>query len=341
MIDPLVTVICGYYNRPGLVKRTLDGIRSQTFSNYEVIIFDDKSTDDTPQKIKEWIAETGDNRFRLIEHERNLGFTRGLINAISNSRGKYIAIHDSGDLSFPRRFDEQVKVLERDPCVGVVGCHYVNYIEHSHLARVRRPNASGASFEDICHDSKFTHGEVMFRKSIYDKVGGYREQFKFSQDSDLWLRMILESSFFTVPEVLYVRYIQFGGISYKPETFVAQAAFYTLARVVARDKVRERELLKGLPDAHVFTALPLHDPSVQKIVVRGALRGIIFGDFDQAAIVAKGFVKSRLERIGILTMAWFGKTVWGELLLKVVRSRLGVVSMPESELVKKWDAGQV
>lgn len=339
MTDPLVTVICGYYNRPGLVKRTLDGIRHQTFGDYEVLIFDDKSTDDTPQKIKEWIAETGDDRFRLIEHEKNLGFTRGLINAIGVSRGKYIAIHDSGDLSFPRRFEEQVKVLEGDSRVGVVGCHYINYIEHLHLARVRRPNASGATFEDICRDSKFTHGEVMFRKSIYDKVGGYREQFKFSQDSDLWLRMIRESSFFTVPDVLYVRYIQFGGISYKPETFVAQAAFYTLARVVARDKAREHDLLKGLPEAHVFSVLPLADPSVQRVVVRGALRGVIFGDFDQAAIVAKGFVKSRLERVGILTTIWFGRTIWGELLLKALRSRLGVVTMPEDELVNKWRVG--
>lgn len=334
MNQPLVSVVCGYFNRPQLVRRTLDGIRGQDYKNIEVLIFDDKSTDDTLNVIKAVLAEYADPRFFLIEHEKNIGFTRGLINAVSRAKGKYIAIHDSGDFSFPTRLSKQVSVLESNSDVSVVGCHYINYIEHLKLARVRRPNSTSADFESVCRDSQFTHGEVMFRKATYDQVGGYREQFKFSQDSDLWLRMIKKARFYTVPEVLYVRYIQFGGISYKPETFVAQAAFYTLARIVARDQSASTEILRGLPDKHVFTVLPMEQEQVQHVIVRGALRGIVFGDFDQAVEVADRYVVSARKRSLIKCLAGLGRTRFGTLFLGVLRSRLGVFHASEQDVLQ-------
>ena len=333
MSAPLVSVICGYYNRPQLVRRTLDGIRAQSFKNFEVIIFDDKSTDETLDVIRSILDEYQDERFRLISHEKNMGFTRGLINAIKHARGKYIAVHDSGDYSLPRRLELQAAAMEKNPSVVVVGSHYINFIEHLNLARIRRPNSDSADFDSVCADSQFTHGEVMFRKAAYDKVGGYREQFKFSQDSDLWLRMIREGRFHTVPEVLYVRYIQFGGISYKPDTFVAQAAFYTLARVVARDKANESQWLRGLPENHVFKVLPMEDGRVQKVIVRGAFRGVIFGDFEQAIQVANGYIVSPVKRLQVKTLAHLGMTGLGAALLSVLRSKLGVFKATEAELL--------
>lgn len=333
---PFVSVICGYYNRPQLVRRTLEGIRSQSFKDFEVIIFDDKSTDETASVIKEVLDEFNDPRFRFLPHEENMGFTRGLINAISHARGEYIAIHDSGDYSFPRRLQAQVEVLEKNPSVVVVGCHYVNFIEHLNLARVRKPNSNNADFESVCADSQFTHGEVMFRRSAYDQVGGYRAQFKFSQDSDLWLRMIKVGRFCTVPEVLYVRYIQFAGISYKPETFVAQAAFYTLARVVAKDAKNEKSMLMNLPDKHVFTVLPKESVQVQKVIVRGALRGIVFGDLDQAIQVAKIYVTSPVKSLLIRVLVAFGRTWVGRLFLQYIRKRLGVFHISEVALLRSF-----
>lgn len=336
MKSPRVSVICGYYNRANLVRRTLDGIRAQIFTDFEVLIFDDRSSDGTLAEIKRVLAEYGDSRFILIEHEKNLGFTRGLINAIKYAKGDYIAIHDSGDFSLPRRLTSQVKALDENPDVSVVGCHYVNFIEQSGIARVRRPNSTVADFESVCADSQFTHGEVMFRRSTYDLVGGYREQFKFSQDSDLWLRMIRQARFYTVPEVLYIRYVQFSGISYKPDTFVAQAGFYTIARVIAQaDGFEAQRMLDKLATDSIFSVISVDDAKVQKVIVRGAVRGIVFGDSDQAKVVAEKFISNPLKKTGIKLLASLAHTRGGKMTLALLRKKLGMFATNEHDLIAR------
>ena len=200
--NPLVTVVTGYYNRKDNVVESVGSILNQSYENIEYIIFDDCSTDGT----REALEQMEDERIRLILHEHNRGFTNGLINAINKARGKYIAVNDAGDLSMKDRIKNQVRELENDEGIGVVGCLIENYDYESgkveniagHPGRLSDP--MGLSKKNI-----FTHGEVMFRKSIYDKVGGYDSFFKFAQDFDLWSRMVRECDLYVIDEVLYRR----------------------------------------------------------------------------------------------------------------------------------------
>ena len=334
MNEPLVSVICGFFNRPSLVARTLSGIKNQTYKNIEVIVFDDASTDNTFDVICKFVNLHGDDRFKVYRHEKNIGFTRGIINAINKSSGEFIVMHDSGDYSFPRRIELQLKEMLSNKNISVVGSHYVNHIDKNGFEIIRKPNHDDATYEDIVSDSGFTHGEVMIRRSFYDRVGGYREEFKFSQDSDLWLRLIKISKFKTVKEILYVRHIQFSGISYKPDSFAAQAAFYEFARFVSGSADGGASLLTGLPDRNIFDVYSYERVDVQKRIFRGALRGVLFGDYIQAKEVAKKYVANKYKKIIVIFASVVLAGCFGKIINPVVRNIFGMKSHGYANLEK-------
>ena len=191
-----------------------------------------------------------------------------------------------------------------------------------------------ATYEDIVSDSGFTHGEVMIRRSFYDRVGGYREEFKFSQDSDLWLRLIKISKFKTVKEILYVRHIQFSGISYKPDSFAAQAAFYEFARFVSGSADGGASLLTGLPDRNIFDVYSYERVDVQKRIFRGALRGVLFGDYIQAKEVAKKYVANKYKKIIVIFASVVLAGCFGKIINPVVRNIFGMKSHGYANLEK-------
>jgi hypothetical protein len=173
----------------------------------------------------------------------------------------------------------QVEVLDADPAIAAVGCHYIDVLPERNLHVLRRPDACGASFRSVLRKPTFTHGEVTFRRAVYDAVGGYRPEFRYAQDNDLWLRMIRTARFSTVPQVLYHRMVYASGISFEPRTFVEQAAFYALGRIVAQDPNFERIALSRLRSgAHINDVLPLGDARVQALILRKTLRHLVFGD---------------------------------------------------------------
>jgi glycosyltransferase involved in cell wall biosynthesis len=199
---PLVSIISGFYNREFLVRDSIKSLINQTYRNIEIIVFDDCSTDDTYEQLK--FFEDADKRVRVISHFYNKGFVQGLIDAVASAKGELIAIHGSGDISLPERIEKQVKVHKSCPNVSVVGCFYANTYK-GQILDVRKEPVCGDFYRNMLKKNLFSHGEVMFKKKFYDKVGGYRNVFKYSQDRDLWFRMSLISEYRLIDEVLYHR----------------------------------------------------------------------------------------------------------------------------------------
>ena len=199
---PLVSIITGYYNRQDQVSESIKSLINQSYQNTEIIIFDDCSTDDTYNRLNEFAVL--DSRIQLIKHEKNIGFVQGLIEAINVSKGEFIAIHGSGDLSYENRIEKQVACLLKMTSVSVVGCHFYNSRKGKVIDTIKHTNELGFK-KKLLKRNVFSHGEVMFRKSTYDKVGGYRPFFQYSQDYDLWCRMSLISDYYIIQEVLYTR----------------------------------------------------------------------------------------------------------------------------------------
>jgi glycosyltransferase involved in cell wall biosynthesis len=186
---PLVSVVTGVYNGGPDLRPSLESVLDQRGVEFELIVVDDGSTDDTPALLDELARR--DPRVRAVRQE-NQGLTRALIRGCAEARGEFIARHDGDDLSLPGRLERQARRLQGDPSLCLVSC----------WARARGPGDE--LLLEICRTAEPAtaterllnryegpphHGSVMFRRSCYEHVGGYRAEFYFAQDSDLWLRL--------------------------------------------------------------------------------------------------------------------------------------------------------
>lgn len=326
---PRVTVITGYYNRGHALLPTVSSILNQTFSDLELIVFDDASSDGTADQLLEAEREFGDPRLKVRIHEVNRGFTQCMIDAIASSDSEYVAVQGSGDISHPERIAKQVALLDARSDVGVVGCWYRNIVSGTSMVRPRRPDASKKDFEGLLQGNVFSHGEVMFRRRLYEEVGGYRLAFSKSQDYDLWLRMAKVSRLATVPEYLYDRYVRFDGASYAPSKFALQARYSLLARRFAEDDANGKEVqLTRLQNDGPMALVDESDPDLQRRLVKGALRSIVWGAPSAASAIAKASIANVPMGYLVRGLAALSGSVVAYPILALARRALGVQNDP-------------
>jgi glycosyltransferase involved in cell wall biosynthesis len=178
-------------------------ILDQTHREFEFVILDDSSTDGSSERLKEW--EKKDSRIRLFASDRNLGPTGSSNRVISHSTGSLIARMDADDVSHPERLARQMELLRERPalCLVATSCDLID----ANGARFRGPDLWRLARKSWF--TPFAHGSALFRREVFDAVGGYREQCVFWEDQDLFARMLAFSGgqIVTIPAVLYsVRY---------------------------------------------------------------------------------------------------------------------------------------
>ena len=201
---PDVSVVMSVYNGEPDVAVTIDSILSQRDVNFEFIIVNDGSIDQTSKILEDYARR--DNRVRIIDQE-NAGLTRALISACRLARGEFIARQDAGDISLAGRLAHQLKVFNDHPSVVMTSCgtrligpgnellYEVTQVEeqlHRGLQQLDPDLVVGPS----------SHTSVMFRRDAYEKVGEYRAQFYVAQDLDLWMRLSEVGICWATPAVL-------------------------------------------------------------------------------------------------------------------------------------------
>ena len=201
---PTVSVILPAFNAEKYIGEAVDSILSQTFTDFELIVINDGSTDYT-LKILE-VAQAGcgpHSRLRIISNTRNLGLLKSLNKGIALARGDYIARQDADDISLPERLEKQYKYLQKHPQVALLGTArktiLVNGTVKEHKLKLQNP-----AFKDMLQSNCFVHGSVMIRKTALDSVGGYNELFYSSEDYELWLRLTKQFPAANLPEPLYI-----------------------------------------------------------------------------------------------------------------------------------------
>jgi len=199
-----LSVVMSVYNGARQLAATMDSILGQTERDFEVVAVDDGSTDETPAILAGYAAR--DSRVRVIS-QPNSGLTRALIRGCAEARGEVIARHDCGDRSAPRRFAEQLALLEQQGHV-LVSCATRFVDEDGDL--LYDVTADGATVrhslltDGVRHIGALPHhGSAMFRRDAYLAAGGYRPQFRVAQDLDLWIRMAKLGTIGVDDELLY------------------------------------------------------------------------------------------------------------------------------------------
>lgn len=182
--SPRVSVVMPAYNEEKLIRRSVCSILSQSYTDFELIVVDDGSTDNTWQILNEF----DDPRIRLARPGR-LGFNRALNYGMSMARGEYIARMDADDESLPDRLERQVAFLGINPEISILGAPYLKYdaMRNECLLRVH-PQTDQEIRRAMGFYIPICHGAVMFRKIVVDKLGGYNEDVLDQEDLELWLR---------------------------------------------------------------------------------------------------------------------------------------------------------
>ncbi|MFI5295189.1 MAG: glycosyltransferase family 2 protein [Thermodesulfovibrionales bacterium] len=203
------------YNGEARLRRSLDSIVLQEGVDFDFIIVDDGSTDESPKILAEYAAS--DPRIRLI-HQENTGLTKALIRGCAAARGRYIARHDAGDISLPGRLKKQLFYVKARNAASLVSCgcrYYGPGMEHLYDVV---PDEAEATKRLLTLDlgqiqGPSHHGTTMFSRDLYSKVGGYRANFYFAQDLDLWTRLVEYGTHYIVPEVLYETILDIDSLS--------------------------------------------------------------------------------------------------------------------------------
>jgi hypothetical protein len=203
-----ISVVMGVYNGAATLGGTIDSILAQTERDFELIVVDDGSTDDTLRILARYATQDPRVRIVTVPHQ---GLTRALIAGCAVAGGGLIARHDAGDLSHPRRFEMQKSLFDRYADVVLVSCW--TQFAGPELEPLWVMRGSGPALEPIdiidphaehgVVDGPTHHGSVMFRREAYERAGGYRAAFRFGQDWDLWYRLAALGRYMTVAEVLY------------------------------------------------------------------------------------------------------------------------------------------
>jgi glycosyltransferase involved in cell wall biosynthesis len=237
----MISVVMGVYNGAATIELTLDSILGQTERDFECVVVDDGSTDDTPGILGTYASR--DSRLRILT-QPNAGLTRALIAGCAAARGTYIARHDAGDLSDPRRFELQSRALDEDAELVFVSCwtEYVGpeleplYAAHGTGVAGNPIRMIDLSREHGVTDGPTHHGSVMFRRDSYLRAGGYRSQFHYGQDWDLWYRLGEEGTFQIVPEVLYTARVTPDAISSASRATQQRMAALSRMALLARSR---------------------------------------------------------------------------------------------------------
>lgn len=183
-----ISVVMSVYNGEEYLDASVKSILSQTFSDFELIIIDDCSTDGSSEMLAS-LSES-DPRIRLLRNESNLGLTKSLNAGIRSAKGEYVARMDADDICMPDRLELQLAFMSSDPSLDLIYADTLLIDKNANpICRSWRPNTVKKVLDCLEVHNFIPHPTVMFKKSTFDKVGGYDEQYLTGQDLNLWLRM--------------------------------------------------------------------------------------------------------------------------------------------------------
>ena len=177
----------GIYNCDSTLNEAIDSIIAQTYTDWELIMCDDCSNDNT-YKIANEYKNKYPEKIILIRNETNSRLAFSLNHCLKYATGKYVARMDGDDISVPDRFEKQIKFLKENPDIDLVGTAMQRFNDSGKNDIVYKTNSPN---KYVLKDGiPFNHATIMTYKYVYDKVGGYTvaERTKRAQDYDLWFK---------------------------------------------------------------------------------------------------------------------------------------------------------
>ena len=210
----MISIIMTAFNAQRYIHNAIESIINQTYTDWELIVVDDASTDKTFKILMDyrWKKDNKINKdinLIIIRKAKNEGHTKCLNTALESCQGDYIAKHDADDISHQKRFEKQVNFLESHPVCGFVTTHGItinengNRIKNFYTDEAQREKKTTITdkFKDDCW---LLLPSIMFRRSVVEKIGVFDEKCYYSQDMNHVYRMLMAKyNFEIIPEELF------------------------------------------------------------------------------------------------------------------------------------------
>ena len=197
-----VSVLMPVYNCAHHLPAAIDSILSQTYRDFEFIIIDDHSTDDTSLALERYQAQ--DSRIKVYRNDGNLGVAKSLNRGLELAHGEYIARMDADDISLPERFARQVEYLDVHPEIGALGTQTV-YIDDDGKFLPQQtweqPTSPSLILWHLLYGSPLCHPSTIMRADCLQRVGGYDPDYP-NEDMHLWTKLAFVTKLMNLDEVL-------------------------------------------------------------------------------------------------------------------------------------------
>ena len=198
---PLVSVLMPAYNAQSYLEKAIESILNQTFADFEFIITDDGSSDQTPLIIEEYAKKDG--RIIFLQNSQNLKISQTLNWGLEIARGEFICRMDADDWSYPERLAVQLDFLQVHPKVVICGADIEVCDQNLNILNSRTyPKSDLQIRERIFQINPFAHSVTFYRAETAKKAGGYDANFNLAEDYDLYFRMGKYGEFANIPKVL-------------------------------------------------------------------------------------------------------------------------------------------
>jgi glycosyltransferase involved in cell wall biosynthesis len=231
-MTPRVSVVLCVHNGARFLERAVESIRQQTFEDFELVLINDGSTDESTAIVDRLAA--ADHRIRAV-HQQNQGLTRSLNVGLRLARGEYVARQDDDDISRPTRLSRQVDFLDRNPACVLVGSRYQKIDAAGQVIGRSHPPLSNLAIQfRLLRANAIAHSSACFRLTQVLDLGGYDEDLPVAQDYDLWCRLALRGRLANLRPYLVARR------QHDDRVGVRQATAQHQARDVIRFKHCER-----------------------------------------------------------------------------------------------------
>lgn len=191
----MISIVIPLYNKAQSITRTLDSVISQTFTDYEVVVVNDGSTDGSGEVVEQYAANHPQTRFRLI-HKENGGVSSARNVGIRAACSEYIALLDGDDYWDKFFLEEQLKLIDDFPKASMWGVNYA-FVKGENCTPCHQGLDDGFrgyvdNYFGTSHNDLFCSSSVVVRKSAFENIGYYDERISSSEDIDVWYRIILK-----------------------------------------------------------------------------------------------------------------------------------------------------
>ncbi|MEM7819481.1 MAG: glycosyltransferase [Candidatus Aenigmatarchaeota archaeon] len=190
---PKVSICIPSYNYGNYISQAIESVLNQTFENFELIIVDNNSIDDTDYIVK----KIKDKRIRYIKNKQNVGMVKNFNRCVSLAKGKYILILPADDRLLPKMLEKELEIFKKDKKIGLVYSAFTQVDANNNIIKIHKPYNKNYINEGLDEVEKLILGNyipfscLIIKKECFDKLGKFDENLVFSFDWDMWIRILL------------------------------------------------------------------------------------------------------------------------------------------------------